>query len=168
MYNKLDFFLNYISLKMHLDFKETFLTCVILLSTFSSGAKKKKFKATTAILGDRIISLCDDILKLTLELPEDEGATLVEDTETLNSCIRQFVKLIYADDYYDKDIERVLAIGPQPKFLEVELDSERIATAKRNFGWSDRDIEDWFFQRLCTYQHWNHILTYKNHYAGMK
>lgn len=145
----------------------------MLLSAVTSSKKKKiqkkkKFKATTEILGDRIISLADSILGMTLELPPGEGRTLVEETETLNSCIRQFVKLIYANDYMDKDIEKVLALGPQPKFLEVELNEKKIKTAKENFGWDDKQIEDWFFQRLCTYQHWNHILTYKNHYAGMK
>lgn len=157
---------------MQVELKRLLLVLMLISTVLSNKKKKiqkkKKFKATTAILGDRIIALNNKILQLTLELPPGEGKTLVDETETLNSCIRQFVKLIYADDYFDKDIEKVLALGPQPKFLEVELNDKRIKNAKERFGWDDKHIEDWFFQRLCTYQHWNHILTYKNHYVGMK
>lgn len=148
--------------------KEILLVTVFIQLCFSKAVqKKKKFKVTTEILADRIVSLSDNIFKMTKELPMGQGATLMQETETLNSCIRQFVKLLHSDEYYDKDIEKVRALGPQPKFLEIELDDEKVATAKKNFGWNEKNIEDWFFVRLCTYQHWNHILTYRNYYQGM-
>lgn len=149
-------------------YKQIFIVYILLHLCQSKKLKKKKFKVTTEILADRIVSLCDNILKLTLELPQGQGANLMQESETLNSCIRQFVKLVHSDEYLDKDIEKVKALGPQPKFLEVELNDEKIKEAKKSFGWDDKEIEDWFFVRLCTYQHWNHVLTYNSYYKGLK